>query len=187
MVSALILMVSTMSIFGFSYAILMPVFARDILKAGPSGLGFLMSAIGIGAITAGLGLASREAEEKLKYMRAGIVVFFSCLMLFSFSKNLFFSLVCLVGTGWGMISIITTCNTLLQEIIPDELRGRVLSFYTMMFMGTMPIGSFLAGSLAQGLGVLWTVRIGSVICVIASLFLFKRIVRRHVAYNGPTP
>jgi MFS family permease len=187
MVSALILMVSTMSIFGFSYAILMPVFARDILRAGPSGLGFLMSAIGIGAITAGLGLASREAEEKLKYMRAGIVVFFSCLMLFSFSKNLFFSLVCLVGTGWGMISIITTCNTLLQEIIPDELRGRVLSFYTMMFMGTMPIGSFLAGSLAQGLGVLWTVRIGSVICVIASLFLFKRIVRRHVAYNGPTP
>ncbi len=185
-VLALILMVSTMSIFGFSYAILMPVFARDILKAGPSGLGFLMSAIGIGAIMAGLGLASRETEEKLKYMRVGIVVFFSCLMLFSFSKHLLFSLLCLVGTGWGMISIITTCNTLLQEIIPDELRGRVLSFYTMMFMGTMPIGSFLAGSLAQGLGVLWTVRIGSVICVSASLLLFKKIAKRQAAYHVTT-
>ncbi|MFH1336387.1 MAG: MFS transporter [Candidatus Zixiibacteriota bacterium] len=186
-VLALILMVSAMSIFGFSYAILMPVFARDILKAGPSGLGFLMSAIGIGAITAGLGLASREAEDKLKYMQAGIVVFFSCLMLFSFSKNLFFSLLFLIGTGWGMISIIATCNTLLQEIIPDELRGRVLSFYTMMFMGTMPIGSFLAGSLAQGLGAIWTVRIGSVLCVVVSLLLFKKIIQKHVAYNAATP
>jgi len=180
-VLALILMVSAMSIFGFSYAILMPVFARDILKAGPSGLGFLMSAIGIGAITAGLGLASREAEDKLKYMQAGIVVFFSCLMLFSFSKNIFFSLLCLVGTGWGMISIIATCNTLLQEIIPDELRGRVLSFYTMMFMGTMPLGSFLAGTLGQTLGVIWAVRIGSLVCLSISLFLFKRFIQRHVS------
>ena len=73
---ALILMASTMSIFGFSYAVLMPVFARNILKAGPSGLGFLMSAVGIGAIAAGLGLASRKTEEKLKYMQAGIMVFF---------------------------------------------------------------------------------------------------------------
>jgi MFS family permease len=183
-VLALILMVSTMSIFGFSYAVLMPVFARDIIKAGPSGFGFLMSAIGIGAIIAGLGLASRKAEEKLKYMEAGIVVFFISLFLFSLSKNFYFSLLLLAGTGWGMISIIATCNTMLQEIIPDELRGRVLSFYTMMFMGTMPIGSFLAGTLGQTLGVIWTVRIGSLLCVGISLFLFKKFIQRHVALNG---
>jgi len=176
---SLILMVSTMSIFGFSYAVLMPVFARNILKSGAAGLGFLMSAVGIGAISAGLGLASRKTEEKLKYMQAGIVVFFFSLFLFSFSKSFFFSLIFLVGTGWGMISLVATCNTLLQEIIPDELRGRVMSFYTMMFMGTMPIGSFLAGALGQILGVIWAVRIGGLFCVGISLFLFKKFVQRE--------
>ena len=177
---ALILMVSTMSIFGFSYAVLMPVFARNILKAGASGLGFLMSAVGIGAISAGLGLASRKTEEKLKYMQAGIVVFFFSLFLFSFSKSFFFSLIFLVGTGWGMISLVATCNTLLQEIIPDQLRGRVMSFYTMMFMGTMPIGSFLAGTLGQTLGVIWAVRIGGLFCVGISLFLFRKFIQREI-------
>jgi len=177
---ALILMVSTMSIFGFSYAVLMPVFARNILKAGPSGLGFLMSAVGIGAITAGLGLASRKTEEKLKYMQAGIIVFFLSLILFSFSGNLFLSLIFLVGAGWGMISLIATCNTLLQEIVPDHLRGRVMGLFVMMFMGTMPIGSFIAGTLGQVLGVIWAVRIGVVFCVVISLYLFKRFIQKEV-------
>jgi len=179
-VLALILMVSTMSIFGFSYAVLMPIFARDIIKAGPSGLGFLMSAIGIGAIIAGLGLASRKTEEKLKYMQTGIIVFFISVFSFSFSHILPLSLLLLVATGWGMISIVATCNILLQEIIPDELRGRVMSFFIMMFMGTMPIGSFLAGTLGQALGVIWTVRIGSILCMIITFFLFKKFVQNTV-------
>jgi len=186
-VLALVIMVSAMSIFGFSYAVLMPVFARDIIKAGPSGLGFLMAAIGIGAITAGLGLASRKGEEKLKYMRLGIFVFFISVFAFSFSHLLPLSLLLLVATGWGMISIVATCNTLLQEIIPDEMRGRVMSFFTMMFMGTMPLGSFLAGTLGQTVGVIWTVRIGSLLCLGISLFLFKRFIQRHVADNTATP
>lgn len=182
-VLALLVMVASMSILGFSYAVLMPVFARDIIKAGPSGLGFLMSAIGIGAITAGLGLASRKGEEKLKYMEAGVIVFFISVFAFSFSHTLLLSLLLLVATGWGMISITATCNTLLQEIIPDELRGRVMSFYTMMFMGTMPLGSFIAGTLGQMLGVIWAVRIGSFLCVCISIFLFKRFIERHVTLN----
>jgi len=142
-----------------------------------------MSAIGIGAITAGLGLASRKGEEKLKYMEAGVIVFFISVFAFSFSHTLLLSLLLLVATGWGMISITATCNTLLQEIIPDELRGRVMSFYTMMFMGTMPLGSFIAGSLGQMLGVIWAVRIGSFLCVCISIFLFKRFIERHVTMN----
>ncbi|MCJ7458083.1 MAG: MFS transporter [candidate division Zixibacteria bacterium] len=177
---ALILMASTMSIFGFSYAVLMPVFARNILKAGPSGLGFLMSAVGAGAIAAGLGLASRKTEEKLKYMQAGIIVFFLSLIFFSFSGNFFLSLIFLVGAGWGMISLIATCNTLLQEIVPDQLRGRVMGLFVMMFMGTMPIGSFIAGTLGQVLGVIWAVRIGVVFCVVISLYLFKRFIQKEV-------
>jgi len=177
---SLILMVSTMSIFGFSYAVLMPVFARNILKSGAAGLGFLMSAVGIGAISAGLGLASREKEEKLRYMQVGIIVFFFSLIFFSFSKSFFLSLIFLVGTGWGMISLVATCNTLLQEIIPDELRGRVMSFYTMMFMGTMPIGSFLAGTLGQILGVVWAVRIGGLLCGGITLFFFKKFIQKEI-------
>jgi MFS family permease len=183
-VLGLLLMSSTMSVFGFSYAVLMPVFARDILKAGASGLGFLMAAIGVGAIAAGLGLASRKPEEKLKYMQAGMIVFFISLFAFSLSKSLFFSLVFLVGSGWGMISIIATCNTLLQEIIPDELRGRVLSFYTMMFLGTMPLGSFLAGGLGEALGVIWTVRVGSLLCLVISLFLFTKFIHREITSSA---
>lgn len=175
-VLSIVLTVSSISIFGLSYAVLMPVFARDILKAGASGLGFLMSSAGIGAISAGLGLASRRQEEKLKYMQAGIITFFVCLFLFSFSKNFILSIIFLVGAGWGMISLVATCNTLLQEIVPDELRGRVMSFYTMMFMGTMPIGSFLAGTLGETLGVIWAVRIGALFCGGISLFLFKRFI-----------
>ncbi|MGB8658238.1 MAG: MFS transporter [Candidatus Zixiibacteriota bacterium] len=184
-VLALIVMVSTMSIFGFSYAVLMPVFARDILGGGARGLGFLMSAVGIGAIAAGLGLASRKAEEKLRYMQAGIFVFFISLFLFSLSKNLYFSLLFLVGTGWGMITLVATCNTLLQEIIPDHLRGRVLAFYTMMFMGTMPIGSLLAGTFGQAIGVIWTVRIGGLLCAGISFVFLKKFVHKAVALSNP--
>ncbi|MDH4222145.1 MAG: MFS transporter [candidate division Zixibacteria bacterium] len=179
-VLALILMASTMSIFGLSYAVLMPVFARDILKAGSSGLGFLMSAAGIGAISAGLGLASRKKEEKLKYMQAGITVFFISLLLFSFSKSFFFSFIFLIGAGWGMISLVATCNTLLQEIIPDELRGRVMSFYVMMFMGTMPLGSLIAGTLGEAVGVIWAVRVGALLCGGISLFLFKKFIEKEI-------
>jgi MFS family permease len=78
-----------------------------------------------------------------------------------------------------MISLVATCNTLLQEIVPDELRGRVMSFYTMMFMGTMPIGSFLAGTLGETLGVIWAVRIGALLCGSISLFLFKRFIHKE--------
>jgi len=176
-----------LSIFGFSYAVLMPIFARDILKAGPRGLGFLMAAIGIGAITAGLSLASRKAEEKLRYLQVGILVFFVSLFLFSLSKNFYLSMLVLVGTGWGMLTLIATCNTLLQEIIPDELRGRVLAFYTMMFMGTMPIGSFLAGTLGQTLGVIWTVRLGGLLFAAVSFFLFKKFVQREIAPGRSQP
>jgi len=186
-VLALILMASSLSIFGFSYAILMPIFARDILKAGPRGLGFLMAAIGTGAITAGLSLASRKAEEKLKYLQVGILVFFVSLFLFSFSRSLYLSLLVLVGTGWGMLTLIATCNTLLQEIIPDELRGRVLAFYTMMFLGTMPIGSFLAGTLGQTLGVIWTVRLGGLLFAAVSFFLFKKFVQREITPGRSQP
>jgi MFS family permease len=184
-VMALVLMAATMSMFGFSYAILMPIFARDIVKAGPQGLGFLLAVNGIGAITGGLGLASRRAEQKLRYMEVGILVFFVSLMLFSFSRNLYFSLLFLLGAGWGMITLIATCNTLLQEIIPDQLRGRVLAFYTMMFLGTMPIGSFFAGTLGQTIGVIWTVRIGGLLFAGTSFLLFKKFVQKEIAVGKP--
>jgi len=89
-------------------------------------------------------------------------------------------LIFLVGAGWGMISLIATCNTLLQEIVPDQLRGRVMGLFVMMFMGTMPIGSFIAGTLGQVLGVIWAVRIGVVFCVVISLYLFKRFIQKEI-------
>lgn len=79
-----------------------------------------------------------------------------------------------------MISLVATCNTLLQEIIPDELRGRVMSFYVMMFMGTMPLGSLIAGTLGEAVGVIWAVRVGALLCGGISLFLFKKFIEKEI-------
>ncbi|MEW6685207.1 MAG: MFS transporter [Candidatus Edwardsbacteria bacterium] len=170
-ISTLIEFTAVVSIFGMSYAMLMPVFARDILYAGPRGLGILMSATGTGALAGALTLATLGDFKKRGYLILGGGFLFSImLILFSFSRSLILSMVFLLFVGFGMSSQMASINTEIQTNVSDHLRGRVMSIYTLTFMGMMPLGSLQAGTVAKFLGAPIAVLIGGGICLLNLLF-----------------
>lgn len=166
-IRVLITMVGMTSLFGISYAILMPVFADDILKVGARGLGVLMSASGLGALIAALTLARLgDFRYKGKILVLSSVIFSFSLIVFSLSKLYLLSLITLVLIGWSSVTAISLINTLLQHLAPDAVRGRVMSAFMFTFAGIMPFGNLIAGFLSQIWGVSLTVLIGGIICAI---------------------
>ena len=152
-IRTLLLFIAWVSLLGMPYMVLMPVFARDILQGGPSTLGFLMGASGVGALIAALYLASRKSVLGL-----GPKIAMACALLgvsiVAFSQSRFFwlSIVLLLVAGFGTIVQITSTNTILQTLVEEDKRGRVMSLFTMAFMGMVPFGALLEGSLASHLG-----------------------------------
>ena len=163
----LITMVGFLSLFGISYVILMPIFARDILKVGAKGLGMLMSSAGCGAVIAALLLARLgDFARKGKFLLLSCMVFSISLILFSLSKVYLFSLITLAFVGGSSVAAIALINTLLQTNVAHEFRGRVMSAFMFTFAGIMPFGNLIAGSLSQALGVSLTVMISGIICTV---------------------
>jgi MFS family permease len=163
----LLLMVS--SLMGMPYQVLMPVFAGDVFKGGPHTLGFLTSAIGVGAMLSTLYLMSRKSVlGLLNKLPLGAAVFGASLVGFSLCTKLWLACGLLALAGAGMMVQITGSNTLLQTIVDDDKRGRVMSFYTMAFMGTVPFGNMLSGLLADRLGTRATVLLGGICCILAA-------------------
>ena len=151
------------------YAVLMPVFADRILHGGPRGLGLLMGASGIGALSGGVVLASRTGLRGLgRWVALASAGFGVSLVLFSLSRSFWLSAALLVPVGFCMMVQMASSNTLVQSMVPDELRGRVMAIYSMMFMGMAPFGALFAGLIAERLGAPATVAIGGVACVAAS-------------------
>jgi MFS family permease len=174
LVLALIANIAVSSIFGMPYVMLMPVFAKQILKGGPSTYGALLAAAGAGAIIGGLTVATRGARARRgANILLGSGLFALFLFLFSFSHWFGVSLVLLMATGFAMITQNVTTNSLIQAVVPDFLRGRIMSVYVLMFMGMIPIGSLQAGSVAQVLGAPWAVRIGALVCGLFALTLWR--------------
>ncbi|MCC9137945.1 MFS transporter [Pontibacter silvestris] len=164
-IRALISIVACLSLFGMPFSVLMPVFARDILHGGANTLGYLMGASGIGALTGAMFLAQRKTVVGLgKVMVFTMLLFGAGLVAFSFSEVLVMSLVCMLFSGFGMIVTMASCNTLLQTIVEDDKRGRVMSLYSMAFMGMAPFGSMLAGSVAEFIGVNYTLAACGLLC-----------------------
>ena len=152
-VRALLLLLGAVSLFGTPYAVLMPIFADRILHAGASGLGLLMGASGIGALAGAMSLAARSRLRGLGRWVAGSTAGFGVgLILFSLSHSFWLSAVLLLPVGFTMMVEMAASNTLIQAMVPDNLRGRVMAVYSMMFMGMAPIGALVAGSLANRLG-----------------------------------
>jgi MFS family permease len=179
-VGALIVLAAMVSIFATPYAVLMPVFAHDILKVGVADLGSLMMSVGIGALTGALTLMLLgDIRHKGRVLLMGNLIFCSMLICFSFTRSLRASELFLIGTGWGMMLNMALTNTLIQISVPNALRGRVMSVYTLMFMGMTPVGGFQAGVVAHYLGVSNAVRIGAILCGLAALVLSPRFVN-HV-------
>jgi MFS family permease len=168
----ILILLSVMSLVGMSYAVLMPVFAKEILKGGPQTFGFLMASIGLGALCGAVYLASRKSILGLvKIISISTAVFGLGLILFSFSRFLWLSSLILFVTGFAMMVQMASSNTIIQTIIEDDLRGRVMSFYAMSFIGMAPVGSLIAGSLAAKIGAPLTVMLGGIICTIGA-FVF---------------
>lgn len=158
-------MVGITSLFGISYVILMPVFANDILRVGPAGFGALMSASGLGALSAALLLARLgDFRQKGRLLVFSSVIFSVSLVFFALSKSYFFSLIILAVMGWASVTAVSLINTLIQLLSPDEFRGRSMSAFMFTFAGIMPIGNLIAGSLTHILGVSFTVLLSGFIC-----------------------
>lgn len=169
-------LLGVVSLTGMPYVVLMPIFADRILHSGAKGLGILMTASGIGALLGALLLAMKEGIRGLgSRMALGTIGFGVSLILFSLSRNFWLSAALMVPTGFCMITQMASANTLVQTLSPDELRGRVMSVYAMMFMGMAPFGSLMAGTMAQWLGAPLTVAIGGTFCIFCGLLFARRL------------
>ncbi|MGO9118625.1 MAG: MFS transporter [Desulfomonilaceae bacterium] len=172
----IILLLALVSLMGMPYIVLMPIFAKDVLHGGPSALGFLMGGSGVGALAGALYLASRKGVLGLgKIIPIGAGIFGLGLIAFALSRNFFCSLIFVTGVGFGQMVELATSNTLLQTIVDDDMRGRVMSFYTVGFIGMAPVGSLLAGALASLIGAPWTVFIGGATCLVGGGIFARRL------------
>jgi MFS family permease len=174
-IRALLLLLAVMSISGVPFMTLMPVFADQILHGGPRTVGWLMGASGIGALSGAIFLARRRGSAGLPRV-AGLASagFGLSLILFSSSRSQPLSLAFMVLTGACMMTAFTGCNTLLQSLTSDSMRGRVMGLFTMTFMGVAPIGNLAAGLAAQRFGAPLTVGVGGLLCAAASLLFVRR-------------
>lgn len=179
---ALLLLLGLVSLFGVPYSVLMPIFARDVLHVGPSGLGYLLSAAGLGALGAAFTLASRNTTRGLgKWVAMAAGGFGLSLIALAASHWFLVSLLALVGVGYCMMLQMASSNTLIQSMVSDSLRGRVMAAYSMMIMGMVPFGALLSGTLAHQIGAPLTVAGGGAICLVGSLVFRHHLPRLAVA------
>jgi len=160
-IRALLMLLGIVSLVGMPYVVLMPIFADQILHGGARGLGILMGATGVGALLGALTLAFRSGVKGLGRLVAWCCAGFgTSLVVFTLSRNFWVSVILLLPVGYFMMLQMSSSNTLIQVMVPDALRGRVMAVYSMMFMGMAPIGALLGGALAERLGAPHTVAIG---------------------------
>jgi MFS family permease len=175
-IRSIILLISLTSLAGMSYIVVMPVFVKEVLRSGPDTQGFLLGAVGIGALVGALSLASRKKVAGLeRYIPLGAGVFGLGLVSFSFAKSLPVALPLLFITGYGMIAQSASSNTIIQTIVDENKRGRVMSIYVMAFLGMAPFGSLFIGGMADFFGTPAALRIGGLICLAGALIFSSQI------------
>ena len=181
-IRALLVLVAIVSFMALSYSVLMPIFADRILHGGVNAYGTLMGAVGVGAMFGALALAIRHELRGLgnvvAYSATGLGI---SLVLFSASHWYWVSIMILVISGFTMMMQFTATNTLIQAMVPDQLRGRVMSIYSMMFLGMTPLGSLLAGAVADHIGAPITVAIGGLVSCLGGL----AFARKWPSMRGP--
>jgi MFS family permease len=174
-IRAVLLLLGLVSLMGTPYMVLMPVFARVILHGGPQTLGFLLAASGCGALAGAIFLASRKSVLGLgRIIVIASSLFGIALIIFSLSRVFWLSLLAMILTGFGMMVQMTSSNTVLQTIAEEDKRGRVMSLYTMAYMGMVPFGNLLGGGSASLIGAPETIMIGGITCILGSI-AFARI------------
>jgi MFS family permease len=189
-----LLLLALVATMGMPYTVLMPAIAGNVLHGDSHTLGFLMTSAGLGALGGALYLAWRPSVVGLlRVIAIAACVFGVGLVLFGFSRNLIFSLVILPLAGGGMMVTLASTNTVLQTIVEERLRGRVMSFYAMAFLGTAPVGSLLAGVVADKVGPTNTIVLGGVACIIGGVWFaaklpkFRALLRPIYVAHGILP
>jgi MFS family permease len=175
-IRSLLLLIGLVSLVGMPYTVLMPVFADQILHGGARGLGILMGSTGVGALLGALTLAAKTGIKGLgrwvAITCAGLGISLFC---FAFSRSFWLSALLLLPAGYSMMLQMACSNTLIQTMVPDQLRGRVMSLYSMMFMGMAPFGAFFGGALAHRIGAPVTVAVGGVACVLGAIWFGRAL------------
>ena len=175
-IRTLLLLVAIISAAGTPYSVIMPAIAAEVLHGGPNTLGLLMAASGAGALSAALYLASRETVVGLgRVIMYATFMFGGGLVAFSLTTSVWAACVLLAIAGGGFMMQLAGTNTVLQTIVEERLRGRVMAFYTMAFFGTVPIGSLIGGVVAERLGAPMTVRVSGMICIAAGVWFASRL------------
>jgi MFS family permease len=189
-VRAVLLLVATSGFFAVPFVVLMPVFATDVLGGGPGTLGVLMTAQGAGALVGALFLAARVQAGGLGPLIAlAASLFGGSLLVFGLSTSLWLSLPVLALAGFGLMVQSASTNTFLQSVASDAIRGRIMSLYTLAFIGSLPLGNLYAGWLADRLGAPATVVIGGAIALGAGILFARRLphLRRDAAVRREVP
>jgi MFS family permease len=180
-IRALLMLLGLVSLVGMPYVVLMPIFADKILHGGARGLGILMGATGVGALLGALTLAFREGVKGLgRWVAMCCAGFGTSLIVFSISHRFWVSVILLLPVGYTMMLQMACSNTLIQVMVPDALRGRVMAVYSMMFMGMAPIGALLGGALADRLGAQATVAIGGMASVAGACWFWFQLPKIRV-------
>jgi MFS family permease len=182
------------SLVGGAYSVLLPIYAKEVFHGGANTLGLLYSGVGLGAVAAGVALAARKSLLGIgKFLGAAAFVFGAALMALSGVSNIAFGLVALAGVGFGAMAHMTATNTLVQSLTEDRMRGRVMAFFTMSFVGTMPIGSFASGVAAELVGPRIPVVVAGFVVIVATL-MYLRVLpkaraegREYLAERGLIP
>jgi len=176
----ILILFAIVGIFGWSYSVLMPAFARDLLHVEQAKYGMLLSANGVGALLGALTVATvgNQVNRRLLVL-GGLWVFSVMLLLLGWTSSYPVALVCLAVAGWGMLLFFSTTNTLLQTDASDEMRGRVMGIWALVFGGMTPIGGLEAGTLSHFAGIRWAVTVGAAICALAALVVWLMVRQRR--------
>ncbi len=180
----LLTLLTLVSLVGVPYAVLLPVFARDILGGGASTLGLLTSCAGFGAVVGALALASRNTVVGLgRLIVRAAVLFGLSLTAFAYSEVLWLSCALLVTSGFAVMVVTASINTMLQTLVEDGMRGRVMSLYTMAFIGMSPVGSLAGGAIAARVGAPLAVALGGIACLALAVWFGRRLAPlREIVY-----
>lgn len=182
-IRTILMLFSVVSLMGMPFVVLMPIFAKKVLSGGPHTLGFLMAAMGLGALVSALSLAARRNVRGLvRMIPVAAAVFGLGLIGFGLSRSFWLSMLTVFIAGMGMMQGMAASNTVIQTIVTDDKRGRVMSYYTMAFMGMAPFGSLLAGSMAHNFGAPWTVMMNGAVVLVGAAWFATRLpaLRRQI-------
>jgi MFS family permease len=166
-------LIAIFSLFGIPYLTLLPVLAVEVLDEGVKGLSILMSFAGIGSFTAAMIIAFKgEIEGKGMFIPIAAIVFSTAIMAISLSHIFYLSTILIFFAGWGIVSFLALSNSFIQQTVPNQLRGRVMSLYTLVFLGFAPLGNSMIGFIAHYLGTLQSLRIFAAVCIVSSIIFF---------------